>query len=170
MRTVRLLLLEEPPEDALVIAKETASRSLGSDLSMLGPVECVVEPDRVRGQWNADSILRRCVANYASEEYFVVSLTGKDLFVPSLNFVFGLASTEKGVAIVSWCRLRDAVGTFAARMAKEIVHEVGHLAGLGHCDDESCVMWFSNTLAETDRKGTRFCSMCETRLRGRGLF
>lgn len=170
MKTVRLLLLEEPPEDVFVIARETASRSLSSDLSALGPVECGVEPDLVRGQWNADSILRRCVADYASEEYFVVSLTGKDLFVPSLNFVFGLASAEMGVAIVSWCRLRDAVETFAARIAKETVHEVGHLAGLGHCADKSCVMWFSNTLSETDRKGTRFCSMCERRLRGRGLF
>jgi hypothetical protein len=57
MKTVKLLLFEAPPEDALVIAKETASSSLGSDLSTFGPVECGVEPDRVRGQWNADSIL-----------------------------------------------------------------------------------------------------------------
>ena len=35
--------------------------------------------------------------------------------------------------------------------------EMGHTFGLAHCDDPNCVMWFSNNLAETDRKGTRFC-------------
>jgi archaemetzincin len=40
------------------------------------------------------------------------------------------------------------------------VHELGHVYGLGHCNRQACVMWFSNTLAETDRKGSRFCPVC----------
>ena len=42
-------------------------------------------------------------------------------------------------------------------MATEAIHELGHTYGLGHCADPRCVMWFSNTLSETDRKGTEFC-------------
>jgi predicted Zn-dependent protease len=31
-----------------------------------------------------------------------------------------------------------------------------------------CVMWFSNTLAESDRKGTRFCAAHAAELERRG--
>lgn len=47
---------------------------------------------------------------------------------------------------------------FVHRAVTEAVHELGHTYGLNHCDDPHCVMWFSNTLAETDRKGTEFCA------------
>jgi archaemetzincin len=46
------------------------------------------------------------------------------------------------------------------RAATEAVHELGHVMGLGHCRQQHCVMWFSNMLAETDRKGDRFCQEC----------
>jgi archaemetzincin len=84
-----------------------------------------------------------------------------DLFVPELNFVFGEGDPNRGVAVFSLHRLR-AQGErggelYDRRAATEAVHELGHSYGLGHCDYRHCVMWFSNSLAETDRKGTRFC-------------
>lgn len=33
------------------------------------------------------------------------------------------------------------------------------------CPDPRCVMWFSNTLVETDRKGARFCARHAAALR-----
>ena len=45
------------------------------------------------------------------------------------------------------------------------MHELGHTFGLGHCAEPSCVMWFSNTLRETDRKGAAYCPRCEETLR-----
>ena len=30
-------------------------------------------------------------------------------------------------------------------------------ASEGHCADPGCVIWFSNTLGETDRKGAAYC-------------
>ena len=87
-----------------------------------------------------------------------------DLFVPDLNFVFGEADPRRGVAVLSVIRLRsglhegeDRDRVFERRAAIEAIHELGHTYGLGHCRDPHCVMWFSNTLAETDRKGTAFC-------------
>jgi archaemetzincin len=51
------------------------------------------------------------------------------------------------------------------RAVTEAVHELGHVWGLGHCTRRDCVMWFSNTLAETDRKGSTFCERCARQLR-----
>jgi archaemetzincin len=81
-----------------------------------------------------------------------------DLYVPSLNFVFGEGDSARGVGVFSLARLRGPVALFQKRAATEAVHELGHTYGLTHCDDPTCVMWFSNSLPETDRKGTRFCS------------
>lgn len=86
-----------------------------------------------------------------------------DLYVPELNFVFGEGDPARGVAVFSLHRLRPPRGhpaaeaLFARRAATEAIHELGHAYGLRHCDDRGCVMWFSNTLAESDRKGTAFC-------------
>jgi archaemetzincin len=54
----------------------------------------------------------------------------------------------------------DDSALFDARVLKEAVHEYGHTLGLGHCVDPGCVMHFSNTLADTDRKGDWFCPRC----------
>jgi len=92
-----------------------------------------------------------------------------DLFVPELNFVFGEGDPNRGVAVFSLHRLRaegnGAGELFARRAATEAVHELGHSYGLAHCDDRGCVMWFSNSLAETDRKGPRFCPAHAAELR-----
>jgi len=50
------------------------------------------------------------------------------------------------------------------RALKEAVHELGHLLGLPHCDNPRCIMFFSNTLADTDRKGPGFCPACRGKL------
>ena len=50
------------------------------------------------------------------------------------------------------------------RLHGEAMHELGHTFGLGHYADPGCVMWFSNTLGETDRKGAAYFPRCEDTL------
>ncbi len=50
------------------------------------------------------------------------------------------------------------------RALKEAVHELGHTYYLSHCADAKCVMYFSNSLADTDIKGAGFCKRCQQRL------
>jgi len=101
----------------------------------------------------------------------VVGVADVDLYVPRLNFVFGEADMVSGTAIVSLCRLRQEYyglapddNLFLDRATKEIVHELGHTFGLGHCPDNKCVMHFSNSLADTDLKRAHFCNMCRPRI------
>jgi len=101
----------------------------------------------------------------------VVGIADVDLYVPRLNFVFGEADMVSGTAIVSLCRLRSEYyglapgeALFLERATKEIVHELGHTFGLGHCPDNKCVMHFSNSLADTDLKEAHFCNKCRPKI------
>lgn len=107
----------------------------------------------------------------AEREEKVVGVADIDLYVPRLNFVFGEADVLSGTAIVSLCRLRQEYyglapdeALFLERATKEIVHELGHTFGVGHCSNSKCVMHFSNSLADTDLKEAHFCSMCRPRI------
>jgi archaemetzincin len=101
----------------------------------------------------------------------VVGLAGADCFTPGLNFVFGQAVLHGREAFVALPRLRPSFyglredqALFRERALKEVIHELGHTWGLRHCADARCVMHFSNTLQDTDLKGTEFCGRCRRRL------
>lgn len=119
-----------------------------------------------RRQYRATDILRR-LRRLRSGSDVLLALTGVDLFATGLNFVFGAADCRGRCALVSVARLREhgpaqagATETFRRRTLIEAVHEVGHLRGLGHCPLSGCVMHFSNTLDDTDRKTPGFCQRC----------
>jgi archaemetzincin len=101
----------------------------------------------------------------------VVGIADVDLYVPVLNYVFGEADIASGTAIVSLYRLRQEYyglapdeALFLKRATKEIVHELGHTFGLGHCPNTKCVMHFSNSLADTDLKQVYFCNKCRPKI------
>ncbi len=98
----------------------------------------------------------------------ILGVVDHDLYVTELNFVFGEASPR--AAVISVTRLRETYygrpenpSLFRKRTLTEAVHELGHTYGLDHCRNASCVMFFSNRLTDTDRKGPGFCQECKKR-------
>jgi archaemetzincin len=123
-----------------------------------------------RNQYLSTAILKAMMEKkeYAIYEK-ILGIIDHDLYVPKLNFVFGEASQR--VAIISLTRLRHAFYNlpedqmlFRRRVLTEAVHELGHTYGLGHCRDPHCVMFFSNSLIDTDMKGPDFCQRCKSKL------
>lgn len=94
----------------------------------------------------------------------VLGVVDKDLYVENLNFIFGLAYSNFSVISVHRLVSEDKELLYT-RAVKEAVHELGHVAGLDHCPNISCVMHFSNSLGDTDIKNETFCSKCKERLR-----
>ena len=99
-----------------------------------------------------------------------LALVNSDLFVPRLNFIFGLAQLG-GNALVALPRLRPSFyqlpsndALYFQRIVIEAVHELGHVLGLGHCENY-CVMRFSNTLTDTDQKPAKYCETCFNKLK-----
>jgi archaemetzincin len=96
-------------------------------------------------------------------DLFIVDSDG---YVEGLNFVFGIALPKEAVALVFNKRLLSEDGNlYKLRLLKEVLHETGHLLGLPHCTDPSCVMSFSNSVLDVDRKKAEFCGRCKNKLK-----
>lgn len=97
----------------------------------------------------------------------VLGVVNVDLYAKGLNFIFGQAELGGRVAVVSIHRLNPKFygfppneRLFFERIEKESIHEVGHMIGLTHCSDKSCVMSFSNSIIEVDQKSKKLCKKC----------
>jgi archaemetzincin len=162
---VQILPFEGTPQrDLEALIEELAS--LGIVATML-PNASIMAPsyNQQRRQYNAEILLDRV---RLAPGHCILGVTSRDLYVAGLNFVFGLADSPGKAALISLHRLHAGTdeAAFRARMVKEASHELGHTRGLGHCADTRCVMAFSNSLADTDRKGKEFCSRCAYKFRG----
>lgn len=121
-----------------------------------------------RDQYSTDEIFS-ILKKFEAEK--VLGVIDKDLYTEGLNFIFGRAESPGQCALISITRLKqkshngfDDNRIFFERVTKEAVHELGHTYGLGHCADENCVMFFSNSLPDTDKKGVSFCKSCRAKI------
>lgn len=100
-----------------------------------------------------------------------IGLTTLDLGLALFTFVFGRATRNGRAAVVSFARLGPEQYGLAAdpnltarRAVAEIMHELGHVAGLGHCSDVGCIMQFAASVERIDLRGLEFCPSCAAAL------
>ena len=138
-----------------------------------------IEPTGIPGreQIDADGLLvqlERLAA--APARRMVVGVTGRDLAIPVFTFVFGLARVGGHAAVVSLARLRpeyygrpaDPALTMR-RAVGEVLHELGHVAGLAHCMDHRCLMHFSTSVEAVDLRGLAYCGDCAASVASAGI-
>ncbi len=172
VRELHLLPLDglEPP-----LAEEIAarlSRRLSAACRILrsggGP-----QPTRLPGrdQLDADALLAALEALPIADDAVLVGLTTLDIALPIFTFVFGRARQGARAALVSLARLDAGFYSLpsdpdllARRTTDEIVHELGHLASLAHCQNASCLMSFAGSVEKVDVRGSAFCDGCRDRL------
>jgi archaemetzincin len=125
--------------------------------------------DKKRNQYSSSVILNeiRVFASQNEKFHGVLGVVDVDIFVPELNYVFGEAYTPGRAALISLWRLKpqfygenSGADFFVLRALKESIHELGHTLGLPHCPRSLCVMHFSNSIFDTDKKQSLLCDQC----------
>jgi len=123
-----------------------------------------------REQHHSSEILG-CMQRYVKgSTWRLLGVTGLDLYIPILTFVFGEAQLGGTTAVVSYHRLRQEfyglppdLDLLANRLLIESVHELGHTLQLTHCHDYRCVMAASHAVEWIDIKDSGFCEDCLAR-------
>jgi archaemetzincin len=169
--SIRLVAVGEVDQKVMEFLKNDLNKVFDRQV-MIG--KGMPQPDyafnKKRNQYLSTAILKAILEQKEYTPYEkVLGIVDHDLYVPELNFVFGEASQK--AAVISITRLRQEFyhlpqdqSLFHKRGLTEAVHELGHTHGLGHCRNPRCVMFFSNTLMDTDRKGSEFCPECKSKL------
>ena len=120
--------------------------------------------DRQRAQVDAACLIEQVPD--PEPGWLIMGLTGADLFMPALTYVFGISHLGGRRGLVSWFRLHpeeggpDAPALFVRRITIEVVHELGHGAGLIHCVVPDCAMHRSLWPEAIDLKHPEYCPAC----------
>jgi archaemetzincin len=160
-----------PPGLAVEVVARLSSRVRAACRLEVGDRQPELPRVRGRDQIDADGLLERLEARPLEAGTVVVGLTARDIAIPIFTFVFGRARSPGRAAVVSAARLDPAFYGLppdpertARRTTDEILHELGHVAGLHHCDEPSCLMRFVGSVEHVDARGSAFCAPCEARL------
>lgn len=124
-----------------------------------------------RNQADADRLLAALEALPVREDTLRVGITAEDMGHPIFTYFFGRARHHGKAAVVSTARLDPVfyglepdLALTTNRTVMEILHEIGHLLGLEHCEDWGCLMHFASTVEDIDNRGRGFCPDCFERL------
>jgi archaemetzincin len=125
--------------------------------------------DNERNQYYSTPILEKLADQAPSHVLKVLGITRVDLFIPILTHVYGEAQLGGKTCIVSTHRLNEGSPNFLNltsnhRVAKEAIHELGHTFGLRHCREPNCIMHYSRSVEDVDRKSDQLCRYCKVLL------
>ena len=123
--------------------------------------------DERRYQYDAGIIIEALESMDFKNYEKVIGVLNLDLFIPIFTHVFGEAKQGGKFALVSLFRLGEnpdgsipTSGLIYERAAKVVLHELGHLFNLLHCDNKRCLMHFSGCVNELDEKPYYLCEYC----------
>ncbi len=177
-RSLAVAWYMEPHSSVAWLTERLGEAFPGLDVTPYGEVRLPVQFfDVTRGQWISNQVLGYAVLlRERAEADALLLVVGGDGYTPGLNFVFGHAVLGGGVGVVYTERLRPEFygqppdeELYLLRLLKEALHELGHGFGLEHCPDPRCVMSFSNSIIEVDRKEAGYCRRCAARLEALGV-
>lgn len=128
--------------------------------------------DALREQYDSTRLLVELKQRYSGA---ILGAAALDLFIPVLTFAFGEAELGGRAGVFSIYRLREEFyglppnrELLVERAVRELLHELGHLVGLLHCQDASCVMSPAHSVALVDAKSDDYCAACTRWLENRG--
>jgi archaemetzincin len=114
-----------------------------------------------RRQYDAVKIINHLAAVESIRAPICLGLTSSDMGTPILTYVYGESQLGGRVAVVSFYRLTTAGReTALERLSKLSLHEVGHVLGLGHCWEYSCLMRSIRNIDQLDKLEMAFCESC----------
>jgi len=131
-----------------------------------------------RKQFDATLILKRLRKQAERKNLFrILGVIDQDIFSEIYNYNFGVAKLPDAfntrlprVALISIFRLKETYydreenpALFEKRIFTESIHELGHTFGIDHCDYD-CVMQFSDSIMQVDKKTPNYCDKCMRKL------
>ena len=177
---LKIVPIGEVPESVMTHVKdEMENLNIESRIMNKIPV-----PKEALNPWNKQYNARTLIellsnsseVKFIEQSIYTLMITNVDMFYEKSSFVFGIEYPAKSCAIVSLARLRPefygerpSMWTVEERVSKEAIHEIGHHLGLEHCSFSKCVMSFSSTVFDIDKKEKDFCNECKLKMMTRGI-
>jgi archaemetzincin len=171
MREWRLALMGDVEPAAADAVEDALASHCGAAVERLSLGEPDFAFDAARGQYGSTAVLQHLAGLRPPSTWKLLGVTGKDLFIPMLTFVYGQAQLGGAAGVISLARLRQQYygmppdeALLATRARKEALHEAGHMLGLVHCGDRRCAMSLSTNVRLLDGKGAEYCAACAAML------
>ncbi len=124
-----------------------------------------------RERYVADTLLDYLFQNKPKDAQFVLGLTEKDICTRDGNNpywgIFGLGWQPGPACVISINRFCKSVSDakLKQRLAKIVLHEMGHNFGLDHCPDHSCLMEAADAkISNVDKEKKQLCLNCRKKI------